>query len=223
MLSDEHEGSNIDSRFESLNCHFAMWCRTNKKSVHIPRVTKDTVQWASRSEYPQGNWFKGSVTTLFMNYLEDTLNSALFDDNPMIKKAGEAASAINSCFKAMYEAEAFIQPQQAEDIAERGLRFLRRYSWLAKQAQETSQSLFLLTPKARSLHHIMLDLLVPAKRGAAPLNPICYSCQMDEDFLGYAARLSRRCEPRRCSERVIQRHLQGCYAKFVKAKYIILD
>ena len=222
LLSDEHFGSNIDERFCRMNLHFSALCRFNKQSAHIPRLSKETIQWSSRSDYPAGNWFKASVSTLFMHYVADVLSSPLWAQDPVLVKAAEASCAINSCFRSLYESGAFIPAEEAVSIAEQGLRFLRRFAWLAQRAEANGQALFLLTPKCHALHHIFLeDMLAHAKKGLSPLNPICTSVQMDEDFLGFASRISRRVEPRRCVERCIQRHLQASYTEFVKARYII--
>ena len=222
VLSDTFDDTNIDDRFHTLTLHFQRWCKLNRKSSGLLRISKETIQWSTRSDYPVAGWFKGGYTTTVMEYLEDFLSSEIFSGDPFLRNICEAAAAMNSCLKSLYLSDLFIPPDEAVEIAEAGLKFLRRLAWLAKHAQDSHKCLFLLTPKAHAAHHILLeDLLLNARKGLSPLNPIALSVQMDEDYLGFAARLSRRVEPRKCSIRCIQRFLQQCYHEFVKAGLII--
>ena len=221
LLADEQPARNIDDKFKLLEHQFFTWCRANGESPQVTRVTKELIQWPARTDYPNGSWYKASVTTTFMKYLEATLTANVWPGEPMLVKAGEAAVAINRYFRELYNADAFIPPTEAVALAEQGLRFLRRFAWLGSQAMLQGRRLWLLTPKAHILHHLMLeDTLMPAREGKAPMNVLCFSCQQDEDFVGRPSRLSRRTDPRLVSRRCIQRHLESSYAEFVKAGYI---
>ena len=224
LLADEQPATNIDDKFKLLEADFFGWCRSARESPILTKLSKDTIQWQTRGDYPQGSWYKASVTTTFMKYLEHTLCTGNFAHEPMLVKAGEAASAMNAFFRDLYLAEVFIPPAVAIPMAESGLRFLRRFAWLSAQALKLRKALWLLTPKAHVLHHLLLeDTLLPAKQGKAPLNILCHSVQQDEDFIGRPSRLSRKVEPRHASLRCIQRHLESSYSEFVKAGYIIPD
>jgi hypothetical protein len=121
-----------------------------------------------------------------------------------------AAAAANECMRLMFEHDVFLQPEIAERIAEAGLKFLRRWAWLAKEAVARSLSQYLLIPKLHAFHHLMLsDLLLPARKGHLAVNPATYGVQQDEDFTGKASRLSRRVSPKTVCLRVIERHLQA--------------
>ena len=61
-----------------------------------------------------------------------------------------------------------------------------------------------MQPKFHYLNHTWLSLLTQSKKRWS-LNPIVYSCQMQEDYIGRPSRLSRRCNPRSVSTRVLQR------------------
>ena len=222
LLADEQAGNNIDNKFQLLEAHFFSWCRLRGESPILTRLTKDSIQWQTRADYPQGSWYKASVTTTFMKYLEETLSAGNFSHEPMLVKAGEAATAVNLFFRELYKAEVFIPPESAIHISENGLRFLRRFAWLSKEAMKLERALWLLTPKAHALHHLILeDTLLPAKQGISPMNILCFSTQQDEDFIGRPSRLSRKVEPRKACRRVIERHLESSYAEFCKAGYII--
>ena len=80
---------------------------------------------------------------------------------------------MNKCLSALYASDLFMEPGRAIEIAEDGLRFLRRLAWLAKQAAKDQRALWLLTPKTHIIHHLLLeDLLLPARQGNWPMNPL---------------------------------------------------
>ena len=224
LLSDHFPGNNIEDRFQALEQHFFAWCHTAKQIPTITRLTKDTIQWGSRQDFPSGNWFKASVTTTFCRYLEHVLTTQNWQHEPMLEKAGEAVTAMNFCLSSLYASDVFVEPPaRAIDIAEHGLKFLRRLQWLAKDAIKCGQALWLLTPKCHIIHHLLLeDMLIPALRGISPCNPLSFSVQQDEDFIGKASRLSRKVDPRTCSKRCIERYLCSAYAEYVKIKFIVL-
>ena len=93
--------------------------------------------------------------------------------------------------------------------------FLRRYSCLAKLAYSQGQKLWLVMPKAHCFHHICLELLEQSKVGVC-INPLCFSVQQDEDFIGRGARLSRHVSSVHCSERTVDRYLMASYFKSLK-------
>ena len=222
VLSQYFAGSSVDLRFKSLEAHFFNWCEVHAETPVIIRLTRETLQWFTAADFPQGNWFKGSVTTVFFRYLESVLSSGNWKHDPMLDKAYEAVVALNGCMKGLYCADLFVPPDEAKAIAENGLRFLRRMAWLSQRAKVNDQSLWLLTPKMHALHHLLLeDMLLPAQAGKAPMNPVGLSTQQDEDFIGKNSRVSRKVDPRTCSKRCIQRFMQASYAEYVKAGHIL--
>ncbi|CAE7621207.1 unnamed protein product [Symbiodinium sp. CCMP2456] len=222
LWSTHFPGGNVDLRVEALEAAFFSWCRANKEVPVITRLTKETLQWPSTLDFPAASWFKGGVTTVMFKFLAATMCQQNWAHEPMLEKAAEAVVSMNKCLSALYASDMFIEPGRAAQIAEDGLRFLRRLAWLAKQAAKEQRALWLLTPKTHVIHHLLLeDLLLPARQGIWPMNPLSWSVQMDEDFVGFSSRLARRVDPRTCSKRCIERYLYAAYAQYVKAKYII--
>ena len=222
LWSTHFPGSNVELRFEALEFAFFSWCRANKEVPVLTRLTKETIQWTSTLDFPAANWFKGSVTTVMFKFLAATMCQQNWTHEPMLEKAAEAIQSMNKCLSALYASDLFMEPGRAIEIAEDGLRFLRRLAWLAKQAAKDQRALWLLTPKTHIIHHLLLeDLLLPARQGNWPMNPLSWSVQMGEDFVGFSSRLGRRVDPRTCSKRCIERYLYAAYAQYVKAKYII--
>ena len=201
MLSDVTAGSNIDLRFEALNDEW----KSFKAGVFQPKLTPEFIGWDSRSDFPSGSWHRGQLTTDLMRFLEHKFEQMDLSDDIMLLKAAEGTSAINL----------------SRSIAEHGLKFLRRYSSLAKRAFDTERSLWGLIPKCHAMHHIFVKLLLEAEQGRPSLHPLCLGVQQDEDYVGRPSRLSRRVSSRLASTRVLQRYLQDAYSKFVASKLIV--
>ncbi|CAE7388848.1 unnamed protein product [Symbiodinium sp. CCMP2592] len=218
MLSDVTAGSNIDLRFEALN---AEW-KSFKTGLFQPKLTPEFIGWESRSDFPSGSWHKGQLTTDLMRFLEHKFEQTDLSGDIMLQKAAEGTCAINQCLRLLYENDSvFLQPDLARSIAEHGLQFLRRYSFLAKRAHDTEKSLWGLIPKIHAVHHVLVKLLQDAEDGRPSLHPLCFGVQQDEDYVGRPSRLSRRVSSRLVSTRVLQRYLQDAYAKYVSSNLIV--
>ena len=140
---------------------------------------------------------------------------------PMLQLAGKTAVAGNAFLKVLYNCDAWLSVREAKLAFRHGFDFLQQYSDLALMAMNDGVTLFIVQPKFHSYHHLVLSLQQDAERGKV-LNPLCYACQADEDFIGRPSRLSRRVTAQaNCAERVIERHLQSCYGHWVKAGFIV--
>ena len=209
----------VDQRFESLSASYVGWCRANHVQAHCQRITKEHLSW--NQSYPTATWHKGDLTTSLMRYVEARFTSENWDDHdPMLVGAGQAAVAINTCFRLIYNSEAWIEPERAKLIAQHGLRFLRRYASLASDAHRRGLKHWLIMPKAHALHHIFLGMWWASAKGPC-LNPLCLSVQQDEDYIGRGSRLSRHVHTNTCEERVVDRHMMAVYAEYVQCGYLI--
>ena len=93
----------------------------------------------------------------------------------------EAVTVMNQFLSGLYRQGVFIPPEKGEELASKGLLFLKRYSELARLCYDRKKKRFAFTPKGHYLHHQILTLF-------------------DE-----ASRLARRVSSRTTSLRVIQR------------------
>ena len=79
------------------------------------------------------------------------------------------------------------------------------------------QWMYPLYPKAYIYHHLILQMLWQAKACDQSVNPLLYACQMDEDMIGKASRLSRRVNIRLTASRSLDRYLTAAYSAMVDA------
>ena len=218
-LSDVTEGSNIDLRFEALNRDWKAF----KAGVYQPKLTPEFLGWSTRSEFPNGSWHRGQLTTDLMLFLESKFQSMDVTSDELLLKAAQATTSMNQCMRMLYENDSvFLKPDIARPIAELGLQFLRRFASLAKISHDRNRSLWSFIPKCHVVHHIFLKLLLQAEANKPALHPLCHGVQQDEDFVGRPSRLSRRVGVKKSVERVLQRYLKDAYDKFVAAGMIVV-
>ena len=222
LLSQYEAGSNIDLRFENLTKRYKTWCGEHKRTSHIKRLTPESLGWESSSVFPNGNWHKGGLTQVLMDFVEDILcnNPADYAHDYQLTKAGQAAKAINEFFRILYGSEAWLSRDVALLCGELVLRFLRRYADIAGHAHRNGQAFWALYPKMHILQHTGISLLNLAKKCSLIPNPLLHSVQCDEDYVGRPSRTSRRVDVRLVVQRVIERHLQRAYADYVACGYL---
>ena len=220
--SDFQPGRGVDERIAWVSNHFMQWCRDNQKTPYISGLSKEKLNWNTRKEYPCGTWHKGAVTTTICEYLESQASDLMMLGDSILAVSAEAVVSANKFLRILYESDLFLNPQEAVEAGNEGLRFLRRYGRLASASLSQGLSLFGLTPKAHVIHHLSLnELYLPGLAGKACANPVSFSAQMCEDFIGRPSRISRRVHPARVSERCITRVLEASYQKYIEAGYLI--
>ena len=67
---------------------------------------------------------------------------------------------------------------------------------------------------SKVLHHFGLDLVHGADKNEYVLNPLAWSCQMFEDYVGRPSRLSRRVNIRQLHSNTIDRVLAAVETAF---------
>ena len=219
LLSGLENGGNVDLRFQQLSNKYLTWCSENGRTAHIQKLTKEHLGWQATTSYPTAGWHKGDLTTSLMLFVQSRFEAERWDG--MLRDVGEAAVAINRYITLMFESGAWLEPEQAMEATNHGLRFLRRYNKMAMESLERGQRLWILHPKIHALHHLIVHMQDAADRGPV-LNVLCTSVQMDEDFIGRGSRLSRHvASGSTTSLRVVEPYLQAVYAKFIESSYLV--
>ena len=73
---------------------------------------------------------------------------------------------------------------------------------------------FPLLPKLHFFHHAMHDVLISSKQLKWTISPLVFSVQLQEDYIGKPARVSRRVSAKSHSLRTLQRVLLAQFAEF---------
>ena len=223
-LWSDREGGNIEERFDAITSKYKTFCKATRRATHVSKITQDTIQWGSTSEFPVAGWYKGQLTTTvleFLQHLGESIDMNGDDVELLLSMGTEAVVALNSFMRLLYESPVWIPGADAGRAGELAAKFLRRYNECAVRARSVQRTLFPIQPKFHCLHHMAIDLLAAREPGLHALNPLVLSTQQSEDFIGRPSRLSRRVSSRGTITRVIQRYLQSCHTQWVKAGLLI--
>ena len=223
LLSEIQPAGNIDQRFELLTQEFLGWCQLHKKTPQVKKLSKELISWPTQGTFPVGAWHKGALTTVLMEFVEDHYKDVDFSANGLLQECMEAVRAGNACLRTLFSRGVFLSNSDAGFAGEMGMKFLRRFASLAHRCRILGRMLFPLQPKGHAFHHIVLELVLAASRDNRShiVNPLAWSCQADEDFVGRPSRVSRRVRPGKIQvRRVIQRYLKGAYRHWIKSKLV---
>eukprot|EP00438_Fugacium_kawagutii_P031449 Skav200325 [mRNA] locus=scaffold1760:150800:168374:- [translate_table: standard] len=218
LISDRMHSSNVDGRFAELTLVFLQWCDETRTTPFLTTVTKDSIGWQDRNQYPNGMWSKGHVTTCFMRFLAHWLNTHDVSDCVMLTMCREATDAINRCFALLYSEDLWLRRDVAQQVGQDGLKFMGLYQRLARYAFDNGRALWVFMPKGHVCHHIFLDCA--NARAGWHMSPLAHAVQLSEDFVGKTSRLARRVHPSQAIVRVLQRSLQSSFRAWKDAGFL---
>ena len=165
-------------------------------------------------------WFKGNDTRVLCSFLEWHLARILADftghDEAYIRKMWEAAKHVNSFLRGLYSSGLWIPAAEASSFADAGLAFLDRFQDLAAMAYARRVPRYQLVPKLHMMAHVIYDLRFQARKSATVINPMAFSCQADEDFIGKICILSRSCHGKTLHDRTLQKYKVNLAARWWK-------
>ena len=208
---------NLDEKWDFLTEHYLRWCERNKKQAHVSRITAYLMSY-NDSSGTRGEWHKGALTSNLMGWLVDLLGDIPRDNDGFHMRCREATYRMNAKFSLLYRSGAFLNFQESTFVVEQGLNFLEIYYGMAVEMfGRGRQWMYPLYPKAHIYHHLILQVLWQAKACDQSVNPLLYACQMDEDMIGKASRLSRRVNIRLTASRSLDRYLTAAYSAMVDA------
>ena len=212
---------NLDEKWSFLSDHYLQWCRSNRRQCHVSRITPYLVSYGEATG-AMGNWHKGALTANLTAWLVILLEEGPRDSDGLLMKCCAATRRINAMFSVLYRSGLFLGEMECAFVAEQGLQYLSCYQELALQMYRSNrQHLFPLYPKLHVMHHILLEVKSKGTAVKTAMNPMAFSCQMDEDVVGRASRLSRRVNIRKVAYRTLQRYLVAAHGAFVKSGLLV--
>ena len=156
----------------------------------------------------------GNVTK-FIEFLvlEHLVDHEHSQHGPMLVLIRDACISIGVLLRTLFSEGFFLTEEGAHKSIAAGYAFLQSYGKLAKTAMMSGWALYKLKPKAHSMAHLVLEMLVQFRRNKRCVcNPVASSTFMCEDFIGRVARISRRVSPRVQGQKVINRYLTALKA-----------
>ena len=215
----------IPERLEKVSNHYLAWCSDQKIRPMVKGFPKDKLSWPQTNTFPSAVWAKGSTTTQVMRWFvhECRAHRRVLVEDRLFLTVAEAAKAIHRFLSGLYRHNVWIPDWEARRLASQGRRFLQLYGEAVRLSFQAGRALFSLVPNLHRLDHIVHDLEEESQTLPLCLSPLIFSTQMDEDFVGRSARISRRVSARKCILRTIQRCLESAYDEYVRQGILILD
>ena len=206
------EGTSLDSRLEVLQTSFSEWKRMPEgMRLHYGKLDRETFGLTSLQVPPTAAWSKFNDTRVllkFMEYFMKTMTEK-FVATPITNKIFQAIVQINIAFGIMYRGGVWLSSEEARGAGEAGLAFLTCYAQLASSTLSAGRCRFAYTPKCHYIHHAFLSMYRNADKYTWSVNPVAYSVQIDEDFVGKISRHARRVGHVKQMERTIGRYRLG--------------
>ena len=220
LLLEKVPKTNMDDRWEWLSDHYRSFCRAKKLQPHVTKLTGYFFSYGEKTG-ATGNWSKGALSTALMKWTEKLIQDLAPDAAGDVSEAFIAVQSINAAMSHLYNAPLFLKANEAEFVGRQGLVFLTKYYGLAvSQFALRKPFLFPLYPKMHAACHHFLALLMQSRERGGALNPLSTGCQLDEDAIGKASRISRRVSIRKVMQRTLERYLMTCYAEWTEAKLL---
>ena len=123
----------------------------------------------------------------------------------------EATDLMNVVISVLYSEGFWIPKGRAERLGNLIYKFLQCYQDCCAQCLKTCQNRFSLTPKTHMIAHTAKQLLHEASLADWVINPIATGNQIQEDFIGRGARLSRRVHMSKVHTRTLERSLLAVF------------
>ena len=114
---------------------------------------------------------------------------------------------MNRFLSSLYKEGFWIASCKATQLVKLFFLFLKSFQLAAVESSRRHMNRFAFVPKVHMLHHGAHQLHQEAVMAHWAMNPLATSVQIQEDFIGRPARLSRRVAMRSIHMRVLQRTL----------------
>ena len=203
------QGTSMKAKIKNLAYLLREWAAFPGNSMpHSGNFCSERISLTSYQVMPDASWSKHDDTRIYHKFLEwwlGTLESDIQCD-PILVRILFAVRSINRVFSVLYKGGLWLTSAEAHEAGTLGRHWLRLYVELAEICYRSSLLRFPLVVKHHMMDHHFRDLLAGSSQTWS-WNCLADSVQMDEDFIGHTARLSRRVSPVSTSLRVLERYL----------------
>ena len=202
----------VDTKLERAHSVFALFCQTTKRTPALRSFNKRFFNYLNLTSFPWTN-SKGSDTMHLVAWIQvfsvACRNSPVHRDHLEVKDLmHQTAMAASNFFHNMNNHGLFLKVFPCGVSLWAEVRtFIRGYAALAHKCFSTLNFPgFSIKPKIHLLRHSEHELVQWLSNPQVHyiLNPLAFGCEQNEDFIGRACRLSRRCDTRTLCVRVLQ-------------------
>lgn len=209
LASDLVSGTSRVGKVQAMDKFLRSWAKQPGNALpHSGGFAVERIQLTSWVVQPEASWSKHDDTRLYHQFMEDFLNERekVILEDPVLSRILFGTRCVNRLFKTLYESGLWLDRREARSCGLLGRQWLRLYAELAALCLDAGRLRFPLVVKHHLLDHTMRLMLQQAFDSQWIWNPLGDSVQMDEDFIGHSARLSRRVNPSSQALRVLERY-----------------
>ena len=203
------EGSSRPAKIAKVDSLLRLWAqRPGNSYPHSGPFVQERLGLTSWAVQPEANWSKHNDTTIYHAFLEGWLSEeeeACMKD-PFLMRILQGTRCMNRVFRILYQGCVWLSSREARVAGVLGRRWLSLYNELALLSWQEGKLRYPLVVKHHMVDHTMRDLIVQSQKASWCYNPLADSVQLDEDFIGHCARLSRRVSPISQALRVVERY-----------------
>ena len=142
LMSEKMSSSTVDGRFEELTHGYLQFCAETRQAPYLTTISKMTIGWPDKQQFPNGQWSKGHVTVSIGDYFASWAARQDFSDDhdDMLRLCRDANILVSRCFRMLYERDLWMTRDDASVISGLALSFLDAYRQLAKLASDRSKN-----------------------------------------------------------------------------------
>lgn len=158
------------------------------------------------------NWFKGADTVSLLKFLEMILPEKLLDasvdeeTNNFFQACLKATREANRFMTALYHAAFWLTRSERRTLIVSGTKFTTAFRVCADHCYWADLTRFKLQPKQHMFGELVFELQVQECQNLPSPNPLVYSTQQDEDYVGRICTYSRSVSIRTIHVRTLSRY-----------------
>lgn len=156
LMSETMGSSNIEGRLEEVNNLYIVWADEHRQKTYLQGFTKANLGWPDTGTFPNGQWSKGHVSTVVVNFFIHWAQNQDFSHQELLQLSLDACCEISKCLDGLYKGDVWLQQPEALRIANHGMKFLDLYRVLAHKCYLENKALYAHMPKGHALDHIFL-------------------------------------------------------------------
>lgn len=206
------DGMSISSGLDSVYEELAQYAKENSLPLHMLQLSRTILGYPNSWSFPAAGWFKGADTTTLTYFLEHRFAKILSDDPghehaTYIESILACLRASSKIFKILYRASLWLTDGERDAVIDSLRDLLANF----KKAAGYSFNVLKLTrfkfqPKYHMLSEVRYELICNRQLGVESLNALAFSCQMDEDFVGRLAQMSRFVSSKAVHRKTVERY-----------------
>ncbi|CAK9029323.1 unnamed protein product [Durusdinium trenchii] len=206
-------GSTIQKRLDCAYDRFAQWCFDNHKNAQIKSFELNKFHMTSLKQYPRGTG-RAHDTGLVCKWLNAELQGIVPGDfeHPNIMEILQWTLQNFNMFYHLVHGEGLWMPVSvAQRVVQHGFAGGEGFAALASLAKQRGWHLYKLRPKLHIWVHISTMLEKDCTWTSKVLNPLCWGCWSDEDYIGKCCRVARRLN---AGSLIVHRVMTRCLMKY---------